>query len=65
MEGWKSKVSGILLIVGGIAGFAATLLGVEGLSWEVALAMIGGGFGVLGLGHKFDKIKGVLEQLKK
>jgi len=65
MEGWKTKVGAVLLILTGMAGFAAQLLGYEGLSMETALAMIGAGFAAAGLGHKFDKVKGVLEGLKK
>lgn len=61
MEGWKTKVGGGVLIASGVLGFVATLLGFEGLAWDAALGMIGAGFGVLGLGHKFDKVKQSVE----
>ena len=62
MEGWKTRVGGILLIVAGALGVGATLFGFPGLSIEAGLAMVGAGFAALGLGHKFDRIKAVLQE---
>jgi len=64
LEGWKTKVGGGLLIATGVLGFAGTVLGFSGLTWEVAFGLIAAGFSVLGLGHKFDKIKAVLDSAK-
>lgn len=62
MEGWKTKVGGGLAIAFGAIGYVINWFGYPGLSWEAALPMISGGFVALGLGHKFDKIKAVLEK---
>ena len=65
MEGWKTSTGGVLAIVTGVVGYAITFFGYQGLSLDVALGLISAGFVALGLGHKFDKIKEVLGQLKK
>ena len=65
MEGWKTATGGVLAILTGVLGYAVTFFGYQGLSLDVALGLISAGFVALGLGHKFDKIKGVLEGLKK
>ena len=65
MGGWKTKLGAGLAIATGVLGYAITFFGYQGLSLDVALGMISAGFVALGLGHKFDKIKGVLEALKK
>ena len=65
MGGWKTKTGGILAIVAGAAGYGIGFLGYTGLTWDVAFALISGGFVALGLGGKLDKIKAVLEAAKK
>lgn len=65
MEGWKTKIGGGLAIVVGALGYLITFFGYQGLSWDVAMGMISAGFVALGLGHKFDKIKQVLDSTKK
>ncbi len=64
MTGWKTKVGGGLLVVVGVLGGVVTLLGLDGLSWSDALTFIGSGLGVLGLGHKFDKLGRALDGLR-
>ena len=61
MEGWKTKVGGGLAIAAGVVGYAVTFFGYSGLTWDVAMGMVSAGFIALGLGHKFDKIKAVLQ----
>ena len=65
MEGWKTKLGGGLAIAAGVLGYAVTLFGYPGLTWDVAMGMVSAGFIALGLGHKFDKIKAVLEAGKR
>jgi len=65
MEGWKTKVGGGLAITAGVLGYAVTFFGYPGLTWDVAMGLVSAGFVALGLGHKFDKIKAVLEAGKK
>ena len=65
MSGWKTKIGGVLAILTGAVGYAITFFGYQGLSLDVALGLISAGFVALGLGHKFDKVKAVLEGLKK
>jgi hypothetical protein len=64
MEGWKTKLGGGLAIAAGVFGFAITFFGYQGLTWDVAFALIAAGFTAIGLGHKFDKVKQALEALK-
>lgn len=63
--GWKTKVGGGLAIFVGVAGYALGFLGFEGLSGEVALGFIAGGFTAIGLGHKFEKLKAAIASLRK
>ncbi len=65
MEGWKTKIGAGLAIAAGVFGYAVSFFGYQGLTWDVALALIAAGFSALGLGHKFDKIKQSLESIKK
>ena len=61
MQGWKTKVGGGLAIAAGVLGYGVTFFGYAGLTWDVAMGMVSAGFIALGLGHKFDKIKAVLQ----
>lgn len=51
MLGWKTKIGGYGAIVWAVAGF---VLGYHGV--EEAANLIVGGFSVLGIGHKIDKM---------
>jgi len=61
MEGWKTKVGGYLAIAAGVLGYAVTFFGYPGVTLDVSMALVAAGFTALGLGHKFDKIKQVLQ----
>jgi len=61
VEGWKTKIGGGLAIAAGVLGYGVTFFGYPGLTWDVAMGMVSAGFIALGLGHKFDKIKAVLQ----
>jgi len=63
--GWKTKAGGGLAIVVGLGGYVLGFLGYQGLTGDVALGFIAGGFIALGLGHKFEKIKAAVESLRK
>ena len=65
MQGWKTKLGGALAIAAGVLGYGVTFFGYSGLTWDVAMGMVSGGFIALGLGHKFDKIKDVLASTQK
>ena len=65
MQGWKTKLGGGLAILSGVAGYGVTFFGYQGLTWDVAMGLVSAGFIALGLGHKFDKLKAVLEAGKK
>lgn len=66
MNGWKTKAAGIAAILGGLATVIGGLVA-NGLSMEaLATAKIGGGaivsgLGLLGIGHKLDKLTNALE----
>lgn len=66
MEGWKTKLGGVGTILSGLAILAGVLSGdsvnINQLA-EAALVVFAG-LGAIGLGHKLDKVKGVLEKLK-
>ena len=61
MESWKTKVGGGLAITAGVLGYAITFFGYQGLTWDVAMGLVSAGFIAVGLGHKLDKIKAVLQ----
>lgn len=63
MLGWKTKVGGAIFIVVGVGGYILTLLGYDGISFEVASGFTATGFGMLGVGHKLDRLLLVLKDL--
>ena len=65
MEGWKTKLGGIGGILSGLAIIAAAFTA-QTFDYQTiitGLLAISGGFAAIGLGHKADKVKAVLEKL--
>lgn len=59
MTGWKTLVSGIGLILTGVIGLVMHFvdpLSSVAMTFDVAIAVIFNGFGVIGIGHKVEKV---------
>ena len=55
MSGWKTWAAGIGMILSGIAGLLVGFSGDGEINLEANLALITGGLGLIGVGHKIDK----------
>jgi hypothetical protein len=64
LDGYKTKIGGIVSILTGILGIIGNIwpdLTTVQLSTETSLGFIAAGFTALGLGGKLEKVKGILE----
>ena len=64
LDGYKTKIGGIGLIMAGVIGIIAEMFPDQGLprpGLEVSLGYLTGGFAVLGIGHKVEKVKAVVQ----
>jgi hypothetical protein len=64
LDGYKTKVGGVGLVLVGLIGIVALVFPDQGLpqmELETALTTIASGFAVLGIGGKAEKLKGAIE----
>ena len=59
MTGWKTKSSGLLLIVSGLGVCAGSIsfdpFSLNGEQFVTGVGMISAGLGIMGIGHKIEK----------
>lgn len=64
LDGYKTKIGGVGLILTGLVGIAALIFPDQGLpqmELETSLTTIASGFAVLGIGGKAEKLKATIE----